>query len=101
MYAHRWIAVRLETLGSLVIFASAIFAVTGRETISPAIAGLSVSYALQVTQLLNFLVRLLTELETNIIAVERMNELLFTPQVILTPHIHYTKYLSHNRFKYH
>jgi len=36
--------------------------------------GLSVSYALQVTQTLNWLVRMTSELETNIVAVERLDE---------------------------
>jgi ATP-binding cassette subfamily C (CFTR/MRP) protein 1 len=36
--------------------------------------GLSVSYALQVTQTLNWLVRMTSEVETNIVTVERLEE---------------------------
>lgn len=66
--AIRWLGVRLEIVSGLVIFFSAMFAVLGRETISGAIVGLSVSYALQITSVLNYLVRMTSDLETNIVA---------------------------------
>ena len=72
--ANRWLAVRLETVGNCIIFAAALFAVLGRDTLSPGMVGLSVSYALQVTQTLNWLVRMSSELETNVVAVERLEE---------------------------
>ena len=43
-------------------------------SISAGLVGLSVSYALQVTQSLNMMVRMTSELETNIVAVERTKE---------------------------
>jgi hypothetical protein len=45
---HRWLAVRLEMVGNLIIFFASLFAVLGRDTMSPGLVGLSVSYALQV-----------------------------------------------------
>jgi len=72
--ANRWLAVRLETVGNCIIFAAALFAVLGRESLSPGMVGLSVSYALQVTQTLNWLVRMTSEVETNIVTVERLEE---------------------------
>eukprot|EP00092_Neocalanus_flemingeri_P004166 GFUD01004481.1.p1 GENE.GFUD01004481.1~~GFUD01004481.1.p1 ORF type:complete len:1636 (+),score=378.79 GFUD01004481.1:74-4981(+) len=71
---NRWLAVRLETVGNCIIFAAALFAVLGRDSLSPGLVGLSVSYALQVTQTLNWLVRMTSEVETNIVAVERLDE---------------------------
>jgi len=44
----RWLAVRLETIGNFIIFFASVFSVLGRDTLSPGIVGLSVSYALQV-----------------------------------------------------
>lgn len=72
--SNRWLGLRLEFLGACVILAAAIFAVTGRGTLSGGIVGLSLSYALQMTDSLNWLVRMMTDLETNIVSVERVKE---------------------------
>ncbi|KAG5674807.1 hypothetical protein PVAND_004755 [Polypedilum vanderplanki] len=55
--ANRWLAVRLEIVGNLIILFAALFAVMGKNSLSPGLVGLSVSYALSVTQTLNWLVR--------------------------------------------
>jgi len=94
----------LETIGNFIIFFSALFSVIERDALSPGIVGLSVSYALQVciyfikkrenlvffiiffrikiTQSLNWLVLITSEIETNIVSVERIKEYEKTPQVI-------------------
>ena len=72
--SNRWLAVRLETVGNCIIFAAALFAVLGRDSLSGGLVGLSVSFALQVTQTLNWLVRMTSDVETNIVAVERLDE---------------------------
>ncbi|KAJ8014351.1 hypothetical protein DPEC_G00039330 [Dallia pectoralis] len=72
--SNRWLAIRLEFLGNLVVFFSALLAVISRDTLDSGLVGLSISYALNVTQTLNWLVRMTSELETNIIAVERISE---------------------------
>ncbi|XP_061382567.1 multidrug resistance-associated protein 1 isoform X1 [Danaus plexippus] len=78
--ANRWLAIRLEMIGNLIIFFAALFAVLSRETINPGIVGLSISYSLQITQTLNWLVRMTSEVETNIVAVERIKEYAETKQ---------------------
>uniref|UniRef100_A0A8C2YGG5 ATP binding cassette subfamily C member 2 n=1 Tax=Coturnix japonica TaxID=93934 RepID=A0A8C2YGG5_COTJA len=72
--SNRWLAIRLEFVGSLVVFFSAVLAVISKNSLEGGIVGLSVSSALNVTQTLNWLVRVSSELETNIVAVERVHE---------------------------
>ncbi|XP_072247113.1 ATP-binding cassette sub-family C member 2 isoform X2 [Leuresthes tenuis] len=72
--SNRWLAIRLEFLGNLVVFSSALLAVIARDSIDGGLVGLSISYALSVTQTLNWLVRTTSELETNVVAVERVSE---------------------------
>lgn len=74
MVANRWIGVRLELIGGLVILSAAVFAVLARGEISGELVGLSITYALQITGVLSFLVRLTAEVETHIVANERMEE---------------------------
>ena len=44
----RWLAVRIEFIGTLISFFAALFAVISRSSISAGIAGLSISYSLNV-----------------------------------------------------
>ncbi|XP_058061275.1 multidrug resistance-associated protein 1-like [Anopheles bellator] len=72
--ANRWLGVRLELIGSLVILFAALFAILARDSIGQATVGLSISYALQISNVLSFLVRMTAEVETNIVAIERLEE---------------------------
>ncbi|CAH0389150.1 unnamed protein product [Bemisia tabaci] len=70
----RWLSVRLETIGNLIIFCAAFFAVLARGSLSAGLVGLSVSYALQVTGALNWFVRMASSVETDVVAIERVKE---------------------------
>lgn len=75
--ANRWLAVRLEFIGAIVILAAAGFAiisVANNSGLSPGLVGLAMSYALQITSSLNWIVRQTVEVETNIVSVERVLE---------------------------
>lgn len=91
----RWLAIRLEFVGNLIILFAALFAVIQRIygqslhlPISAGLVGLSISYALQVTMALNMMVRMTSELETNIVAVERTNEYAETANEVLIIYVH-------------
>ncbi len=71
---NRWLAVRLESLGNIITFCAALLCISAPDAVNPSEVGLIINYALSVTQILNYLVRMLTELETNIVAVERIRE---------------------------
>uniref|UniRef100_A0A8C9TPS6 ABC-type glutathione-S-conjugate transporter n=1 Tax=Scleropages formosus TaxID=113540 RepID=A0A8C9TPS6_SCLFO len=78
--ATRWLAVNLEFLGNGVVLAAAILSVMGKDTLSPGIVGLAVSHSLQVTGILSWIVRSWTDVENNIVSVERVKEYAETPK---------------------
>jgi ABC-type multidrug transport system fused ATPase/permease subunit len=76
-FYSRWVAIRLDFAGNFITFFAALFAVISRNEkwgISAEEVGLSISYALSVTQVLNYLVCNVSELEGNVVAVERIVE---------------------------
>ena len=72
--SNRWLGIRLEALGNLVIFLSALLVVIARDSISGGTAGLSVTNSLMCVETLNWLVRMVCTLETNAISLERVFE---------------------------
>ncbi|XP_031240697.1 canalicular multispecific organic anion transporter 1 [Mastomys coucha] len=72
--SNRWLAIRLELVGNLIVFCSALLLVIYKNSLTGDIVGFVLSNALNITQTLNWLVRMTSEAETNIVAVERINE---------------------------
>ncbi|KAF9938744.1 Multidrug resistance-associated protein 1 [Mortierella alpina] len=72
--AARWLSVRLELLGSIIVLATSLLAVLGRETLGPSMAGLALSYALNVTFSITYLVTSFTDLQNQLVSVERIQE---------------------------
>ncbi|XP_021729901.1 ABC transporter C family member 2-like [Chenopodium quinoa] len=84
MSGNRWLAIRLETLGGLMIWLTATFAVmqNGRAENQEAFAstmGLLLSYALNITGLLTGVLRLASLAENNFNAVERVGTYIDLP----------------------
>jgi ATP-binding cassette, subfamily C (CFTR/MRP), member 1 len=75
--ADRWLSVRLETIGSIISGLAAVFASnvairgTGSENFA-SLAGLSLTFAIQITSLLNWCVRSFATLEAGMNSVERV-----------------------------
>lgn len=70
----RWLATRLETLATAIICSAAALAVVFADSISPAMAGLSISYALSITQSFNWAVRMSAQVSVQQVSVERVTE---------------------------
>jgi len=73
--ASRWLAVRIDALANLVILFVGVIAVLMRDLKAPVdsnMLGLALVYALQLTGLLQWTVRVVIETENNMTAVERL-----------------------------
>ncbi|KAF9620671.1 hypothetical protein IFM89_013971 [Coptis chinensis] len=84
MSANRWLAIRLETLGGLMIWLTATFAVMQNQRADDQVAfastmGLLLSYALNITNLLTFVLRLASLAENSLNAVERVGTYIELP----------------------
>lgn len=74
MTSNRWLSIRLEFLGGLLIMTTAVNCVLLRNSLSAAQAGIAMAYSLQITTQLNMMVRMTTELENAFNSVERIQE---------------------------
>lgn len=73
-FISSWLAVRLETIVNVLTLFTALFAVFMRHRLTPGVVGLTITYAMQISQSLNWLVRMASDIETNIVSVERVDE---------------------------
>ncbi|KAG1678463.1 Multidrug resistance-associated protein 1 [Nymphon striatum] len=80
LVVNSWVAVVLQIIGSVMVFFTALFAALARETLNPAVVGLTVNYASSITMTLYFLVRSAGIVESNIVSVERLLEYTKLPQ---------------------
>jgi ATP-binding cassette subfamily C (CFTR/MRP) protein 1 len=73
-YANqRWLATRLDIIGTLLVFTVGILVVTSRFNIDPSTGGLVLSYILSIVQMIQFTVRQLAEVENNMNSTERIH----------------------------
>lgn len=75
MTINRWLAVRLELLGSCLMFSTAlvsVYALKVSNNIDSGLVGILMTYTISVTGSLNWLVRSASEVEQNIVSVERI-----------------------------
>jgi ATP-binding cassette, subfamily C (CFTR/MRP), member 1 len=70
---QRWLSVRLDAVGYLMVLVTGILVVTSRFDVSPSISGLILSYILAIVQMLQFTIRQLAEVENNMNSTERLH----------------------------
>ncbi|PXF43436.1 Multidrug resistance-associated protein 1 [Gracilariopsis chorda] len=74
-FANRWLSIRLEGLGTILIFGATLLAVlTPADRTSAAMIGLVLSYTMQILGSMTWSVRQFTETESQLNAVERVAE---------------------------
>jgi ATP-binding cassette subfamily C (CFTR/MRP) protein 1 len=70
---QRWLSVRLDAIGNMLVFTTGILVVTSRFNVGPSTAGLVLSYILSIVQIIQFTVRQLAEVENGMNATERLH----------------------------
>lgn len=70
---QRWLSVRLDAIGNILVFVVGILVVTSRFSINPSTGGLVLSYILSIVQMIQFTVRQLAEVENNMNSAERIH----------------------------
>uniref|UniRef100_A0A8W7PDN0 ABC-type glutathione-S-conjugate transporter n=1 Tax=Anopheles coluzzii TaxID=1518534 RepID=A0A8W7PDN0_ANOCL len=75
-FANRWIGIRLEFIGAIVIYYVALLTVSNQSMVGFAFVGIIVSYVLRLIPSLNSLLLALGALEENIISFERVAQYL-------------------------
>ncbi|CAB91574.1 vacuolar heme ABC transmembrane exporter Abc3 [Schizosaccharomyces pombe] len=74
--SSRWQAIRVECIGDLIIFCTAFYGILSaiKGSPNPGLVGFSLSYAIQITQGLSFIVQQSVDAENNTVSVERILE---------------------------
>lgn len=72
--ANRWLCLRVDVVGSLVMFFSGVFVLMSIGKIDAGLAGLSLSYAISFSEAALWIVRLYANIEMNMNSVERLQE---------------------------
>ncbi|XP_029317557.1 ATP-binding cassette sub-family C member 9 isoform X1 [Cottoperca gobio] len=76
--ANRWLEVRTDFLGAVIVLAAAGASIWNYRLTSRGLVGLALTYALTVTNYLNWVVRNLADLEVQMAAVKKVNSFLGT-----------------------
>ncbi|KAG0219661.1 hypothetical protein BGW41_008203, partial [Actinomortierella wolfii] len=79
MSVNRWVQIRLEIVGAVMVFASALLSVWSADTLDAALIGIAMSYATTISLRINLLVRTAGEVQNLMVSVERVYEYTYKP----------------------
>ncbi|KAG9062305.1 Multidrug resistance-associated protein 1 [Linnemannia hyalina] len=74
MGSRRWLDVQLRILSTVVLLCAALFAVLQRDSMDPSLVGLTLSFALTITEEVTSLVRNFCDLQNQLVGLERIIE---------------------------
>lgn len=69
---QRWLSLRLDIIGISLVFTTCILVVTSRFSVDPSIAGVVLSYILQIVMMIQWMIRQLAEVENSMNSTERL-----------------------------
>ncbi|XP_054155854.1 multidrug resistance-associated protein 1-like [Oppia nitens] len=72
--ANSWLQIWLTSLSNCLLFFAALFAVLGKGRLTGSDIGLSLSYAMSLTLMLDLFIKSFAQLENNMVSVERIDE---------------------------
>ncbi|KAG9062627.1 hypothetical protein KI688_004929 [Linnemannia hyalina] len=71
---NRWLQIRVELMGGLILFSAAALAILNADNLDPSLVGLASTYALSMVSIINALVRTVSEVQNQLVSVERIME---------------------------
>ncbi|KAF9899576.1 hypothetical protein EC991_008613 [Linnemannia zychae] len=74
LMSNRWLQVRLESLGAIIVLGASMFAVLSRNSLNTSTVGLSITYALTITEELTWAIRSYSDLANQLVSIERIDE---------------------------
>ncbi|XP_024218283.1 ATP-binding cassette sub-family C member 5 isoform X2 [Halyomorpha halys] len=74
--ANRWIAIRVDTVSVFILFCVTMCAISMKGTLPASLAGLAITYASDLSGMLQYTLCLITDTEVKLISVERINSYL-------------------------
>ncbi|VEL34747.1 unnamed protein product [Protopolystoma xenopodis] len=72
--AYRWLGFSTDLMGAIIVLTLSLAIVATASTIGPGFAGLAISFALQGTSTLAFVVRTFSDIEMSMVSVERIEQ---------------------------
>jgi ABC-type multidrug transport system fused ATPase/permease subunit len=76
---QRWLSIRMDAVGNLLVFVVGILVVTNQLNVDPSISGVILSYSLSLVQILQITVRYFSDVDNAMASTERLHE--YTTQI--------------------
>lgn len=70
---QRWLSLRLDTIGNMLLFTTTILVIASRTSVSPAISGVVLSYICQTATIIQWMIQQMAEVENAMNSTERVH----------------------------